>query len=64
MVEKPGAQKITVCENQGKQRELEGSLKEKNCFLKKMTGDNVKKTKRLTEIQVLTKRFTKRVLRK
>ena len=25
-----------------------------------MAGDNVKKTKRLTEIQVLTKRFTKR----
>ena len=25
-----------------------------------MTGDNVKKTKRLTEIQVLTKTFTKR----
>ena len=32
MVEKPGAQKITVCENQGKQRELEGSLKKKTVF--------------------------------
>ena len=61
MVEKPGAQNITVCENQGKQREREGSLKiKKTVFKKKMTGDNVKKTKRLTEIQVLTKRFTKR----
>ena len=29
-----------------------------------MTGDNVKKTKRLTEIQVLTKRLTKRVFKK
>ena len=29
-----------------------------------MTGDDVKNTKRLTEIQVLTKTFTKKVLKK
>ena len=28
-------------------------------FKKKKTGDNAKKTKRLTEIQVLTKKFMK-----
>ena len=32
-------------------------------FKKKVTGDNTKKTKRLAEIQVLTKRFTKRVFK-
>ena len=35
MVEKPGAQKITVCKNQGKQREREGSLKKNKLFFKK-----------------------------
>ena len=33
-------------------------------FLKKITGDTTKKTKKLTEIQVLTKRFTKRIVKK
>ena len=36
----------------------------KNCFFKKIAGDNAKKTKILTEIQVLTKRFTKRIFKK
>ena len=36
----------------------------KKTFLKKITGDDAKKTKRLTEIQVLTKKFTKKVLKK
>ena len=36
----------------------------KKTFLKKITGDDAKKTKRLTEIQVLTKKFTKRVFKK
>ena len=31
---------------------------------KKITGDNTKKTKRLTEIQVLTKMFTKRIVKR
>ena len=37
---------------------------ETNVFLKKITGDDAKKTKRSTEIQVLTKTFTKRVFKK
>ena len=40
----------------------EWSLKIKKKKLK--TKDNTKKTKRLTEIQVLTKSFTKRVFKK
>ena len=35
----------------------------KKTFLKKITGDDAKKTKRLTEIQVLTKKYTKRVFK-
>ena len=56
-----GAQNITACENQGKQRELSDhwNLKKiKNVFFKK-TVDNAKNTKKLTEIQVLTKKFMK-----
>ena len=47
--------------NQGKQPELSDhwNLKKKHCFWKKTTGDDAKKTKRLTE--VLTKKFAKRV---
>ena len=64
-LEKLGAQNITACENQGKQRGIEGSLKIKKALvLIKVTGDDAKKTKRLTEIQVLTKIFTKRVWKK
>ena len=33
-------------------------------FLKYITGDDAKKTKRLTEIQVLTNKFSKRVPKK
>ena len=39
-------------------------LKIKKNHLKKITGDDAKKTKRLTEIQVLTKKFTKKFLKK
>ena len=41
-----------------------GKMKIIFVFLKKITGDNTKKTKRLAEIQVLTKSFTKRVFEK
>ena len=72
VVKKSGAQNITACENQGKATRNDWSLKIKkqkknkkqNGFLKKIEGDNTKKTKRLTEIEVLTKRFTKRVFKK
>ena len=65
MVEKPGAQN-RACENQGNQCELSDHWKLKKCFFKKqwITVDNAKKTKRLTEIQVLTKSFTERVFKK
>ena len=59
MVEKPGAQNKTACENQGNQRELSDHWK-KMIFLKKLTGGNAKKTKRLTEI----KSFDKKVYQK
>ena len=59
-LEKYGAQNITACENQDKQRELSDNWKLKKRLLEKITGDNAKK-KRLTEIQVLTQMFTKRV---
>ena len=36
----------------------------KHCFFQKVTGDNTKKTKRLTEIPVLTKRFIRRIFKK
>ena len=60
MLEKPGAQNIIVCENQGKQCELNiTENKLKRCFSKKKkNGDDVKKRQRLIEIQVLTKDFT------
>ena len=38
--------------------------KKKKVFLKKIRGDDTKKTKRLTEIQVFKKMFTKRVFKK
>ena len=41
-----------------------GKMKIIFVFFKKITGDNTKKTKRLAEIQVLTKSFTKRVFKK
>ena len=50
-LDKPGVQNLAICENQGKQRKL-------RVMKKKITGDDAKKTKRLTEIQVLTKDFT------
>ena len=54
MLEKPGAQNIAAYENQGKQLEYSAYWKSmKTLFLKKITGDNAKETKRLTEIQVL-----------
>ena len=72
-LEKPGAQNITACENQGKQLELSDhrklkkkkkKKKKKHCFFKTVTGYDTKKTKRLTKLQVLTKKFTKRVFKK
>ena len=36
----------------------------KKVFLKKISGDDTKKTKRLTEIQVFKKMCTKRVFKK
>ena len=39
-------------------------IKKKHCLLQKLTGDIAKKTKRLTEIAVLTKRFTERTFKK
>ena len=63
-LEKPAAQNITACESQGKQRELSDHWKLKKRFFQKITGDDAKRTKRLTEMQVLTKTFTKRVFKK
>ena len=64
MLKKPGAQNMTACENQGKQCKLSDHWKsfKKPIFLK-VTKDDTKKTKRFTEIQVLTKRFTTRVFK-
>ena len=58
-LEKLGAQNIAACENQGKQCKLSDHWKSVKRFLKKIItwGDAKKKTKRLTEIQVLTKRL-------
>ena len=65
MLEKSGAQNITACENQGKQCELSDHWKsKKKLFFLKIRGDDTKKTKRLTEMQVLTKMFTTRVFNK
>ena len=63
-LEKHGAQNIAACKNQDKQRKLSDHWKLKKTLLEKITGDDVKKTKRLTEIQVLIKTFTKKVLKK
>ena len=49
---------IAACENQGKQFLVITENQLKRCFWKKITGDETKKTKRLTEIQVLTQDFT------
>ena len=50
---------------QSKQWKLSDHWKsEKKVFLKKIRGDDTKKTKRLTEIQVFKKMFTKRVFKK
>ena len=58
-LEKPGAQNIAAYGNPGKQRELSDHWKSiKKLFSKKITGDDAKKTKKLTGIQVLTKDFT------
>ena len=58
-LDKPGAQNIAACENQSKQCELSEHWKSiKMLFLKKITGDDAKKIKRLTRIQVLTSDFT------
>ena len=48
MLEKHGAKKLAMCENKGKQHKS-------RVMKKKHGGDDAKKTKRLTEIQVLTK---------
>ena len=46
MPEKPGAQNITACENQGKQCKLSNYWKYiKTFFFKKKTGDDAKKDK-------------------
>ena len=58
-LEKLGFQNVSVCENQGKQHKLSDHWKHKKMLKKKITGDNAIKTKRLTQIQVLTKKFTK-----
>ena len=51
MLEKPGAQNIAAYENQGKQLEYSDYWKSmKTLFLKKITGDNARETKGLTEI--------------
>ena len=67
MLEKPGAQNITACENQGKQCELSGH-KKNNIFFKQITRDDAKKTIRLTEIHVSyksdTKTYIKRLFKK
>ena len=53
-LEKPGAQNITACENQGKQCKLSDHWQlEKKKHFEKIPGDDTKKTKRITEIQVL-----------
>ena len=70
MLEKPGAQNITACKNQGKQCELSGhrKLKKQTFFFKQITRDHAKKTIRLTEIHVSyksdKKTFIKRVFKK
>ena len=51
MLEKHGAKKLVVRENKGKQQKS-------RVMKKKHGGDDAKKTKRLTEIQVLTKDST------
>ena len=59
MPEKPGTQNTAACENQVKQQELSDHWKLiKMYFLKKNDKNDATKTKRLTEIQVLTKEFT------
>ena len=59
MLKETGAQNIPACENQGKQLELSDHWKS----IKKVVFEknDAIKTKRLTEIQVLTKEFTKRL---
>ena len=47
-----------MCENQGKQSEFSNHWKLIKLFLKKITGDDLKKIKKLSEIQVSTKYFT------
>ena len=66
MLEKSSAQNIATCENQGKQHELSGHWNQlKHHFWKKKrkTGNDTKKTKQLTEIQVLSKEFTSNKIR-
>ena len=63
-LEKHGVQNITACENQDKQCKLRYHWKLKKTLLEKITGDDKKKTKRLTEIEVLSKMFTKIVFKK
>ena len=47
-LEKPGTKNTAACEDQGKQRELSDHWKSIKMFLKKVTRDGAKKTKRLT----------------
>ena len=62
-LEKQGAQNITTCGNQDKQRKLSYHCKQDKNTFGKITGDNAKKTKIMTEIHVLTKAFTKSVFK-
>ena len=64
MLEKPGAQNKTVCENQGKQRELSDhwKLKKKKTFLK-ITGW-CKKDKKIDWNTSFNKKKIKRIFKK
>ena len=57
MLEKPCAQNIAAWEDHGKQC-LKSIKINQFLTIKKKTGDHKKKTRRLTEIQFLTKSFT------
>ena len=49
-------QNRAACENRGKKCKLNDHWKSmKHCFRKTITGDDAKKMKRLTQIQVFTK---------
>ena len=63
-LENPVVQNIAVCESQVKQHESSDHWTSiKTIFLEKTTRDDAKKTKRLTEVQVLTKDCTSSKIR-